>query len=418
MKYMPTNVPDDFKGMPGFIRRELLRLQQLFVSAWDGVRFLARGAAPDKLEDGAVVYADGTNWNPGSGAGLYLYKSSAWSYLGSASVALSAVTYTTTGTLTAAPIISLAQPAPAQIAGVVQTATGKWVSGLILDATNQQLTTISFTDIQGFVAAGNSPIINAVALTSVSWPALTHMIGSFGMQTDLPLMTALDLSALVYVSVNFTTGTFALLTTLTLTALQQVGGVFGLGTYAVLTTISCPALTMVGTNFQAGFAALCTTYSFPVLATVGGNFTPRTMAVLTTIAVNALTDIGGTFTPTAMAALTSFSITSLVRVGANVTSGTVIGFTSGTAALATLSIGSGLKQVGNGAGNVVLTSCALLQASVDALLVALAALDGTNGTTTFNNRTVTITGTSAAPSATGVTAKNTLIARGCTVTTN
>lgn len=58
----------------------------------------------------------------------------------------------------------------------------------------------------------------------------------------------------------------------------------------------------------------------------------------------------------------------------------------------------------------------LSQASVDHILVKLASLDGTNGTCFYGNRTVTVRG--AAPSATGLAAKATLIARGCTVTTS
>jgi len=67
---------------------------------------------------------------------------------------------------------------------------------------------------------------------------------------------------------------------------------------------------------------------------------------------------------------------------------------------------------------VALTGVAFDQTSVDNLLVALAALDGTNGTILYENHTVTITGTSSAPSATGLAAKTTLQNRGCTVTTN
>lgn len=62
------------------------------------------------------------------------------------------------------------------------------------------------------------------------------------------------------------------------------------------------------------------------------------------------------------------------------------------------------------------TTIGLSQASVDHILVKLAALDGTNGTTVYQNKTVTVRG--AAPSATGNAAKATLIARGCTVTTS
>jgi hypothetical protein len=119
-----------------------------------------------------------------------------------------------------------------------------------------------------------------------------------------------------------------------------------------------------------------------------------------------------------MAALTSISIPIIERIGTTTTSGSVIALTSGTAALTTFQLPSTLKQIGNGAGNVVITSAALNQASVDSILVQLAALDGTNGTTLFSTRTVTITGTSSTPSATGLAAKATLVARGCTVTTN
>jgi hypothetical protein len=38
--------------------------------------------APEKPREGMVVLADGTNWNPGSGAGFYGYYSGAWNKLG------------------------------------------------------------------------------------------------------------------------------------------------------------------------------------------------------------------------------------------------------------------------------------------------------------------------------------------------
>jgi hypothetical protein len=36
-------------------------------------------AAPSKPREGMIVRADGTNWNPGTGKGLYTYKNGAWS---------------------------------------------------------------------------------------------------------------------------------------------------------------------------------------------------------------------------------------------------------------------------------------------------------------------------------------------------
>lgn len=35
-------------------------------------------AAPVDVEEGWVAFADGTNWNPGAGAGLYEYNGGVW----------------------------------------------------------------------------------------------------------------------------------------------------------------------------------------------------------------------------------------------------------------------------------------------------------------------------------------------------
>ena len=37
---------------------------------------------PLKPKTGMIVYADGTNWNPGSGAGVYVYMGGVWALLG------------------------------------------------------------------------------------------------------------------------------------------------------------------------------------------------------------------------------------------------------------------------------------------------------------------------------------------------
>jgi hypothetical protein len=39
-------------------------------------------AEPSRLYDGLTVLADGTNWNPGSGQGVYTYYNSGWHKLG------------------------------------------------------------------------------------------------------------------------------------------------------------------------------------------------------------------------------------------------------------------------------------------------------------------------------------------------
>ena len=37
---------------------------------------------PDKPRDGMIILADGTDFNPGSGAGFYGYRAGAWRFLG------------------------------------------------------------------------------------------------------------------------------------------------------------------------------------------------------------------------------------------------------------------------------------------------------------------------------------------------
>jgi hypothetical protein len=37
--------------------------------------------APTKPREGMIVFADGTEWNPGAGKGVYTYLSGAWSKL-------------------------------------------------------------------------------------------------------------------------------------------------------------------------------------------------------------------------------------------------------------------------------------------------------------------------------------------------
>lgn len=47
--------------------------------------YLGQAEPPAELRrDGMLAYADGTNWNPGSGKGLYRYNSttSAWVFVG------------------------------------------------------------------------------------------------------------------------------------------------------------------------------------------------------------------------------------------------------------------------------------------------------------------------------------------------
>ena len=61
-----------------YLVRELTRISGEFQLIEDGMVVPIRGVAPTKPREGMLVMADGTGWNPGSGKGLYEYKSGAW----------------------------------------------------------------------------------------------------------------------------------------------------------------------------------------------------------------------------------------------------------------------------------------------------------------------------------------------------
>lgn len=81
INYQPGDPPADLAQLPRFVREELQRIKAMFDA-------LAAGhvdktyAPPAKPRDGDVRYADGTQWDPGSGTGFYFYNGSAWKFLG------------------------------------------------------------------------------------------------------------------------------------------------------------------------------------------------------------------------------------------------------------------------------------------------------------------------------------------------
>ncbi len=165
------------------------------------------------------------------------------------------------------------------------------------------------------------------------------------------------------------TATAPLLTTFTLPKLKYMAfGPFS-PTFAIITTLDVPSLAIVATSF-APVLALCTTFTVPSLANVG-----------TSVAMSA-------------ASLVTFSLPGLLNVGTT--------FQITAANMTTFSMNSGLLSIG---GNFTMTGMKLNQASVDGILVRLAALDGTGGTTAYSSHTINLSGgTSSAPSATGLAA--------------
>lgn len=77
MAYTPTPVPRE--GITNeYLFQELLRISNDLVLAEEGRQLPVRSVAPTKPREGMLIIADGTSWNPGSGAGHYEYKAGAW----------------------------------------------------------------------------------------------------------------------------------------------------------------------------------------------------------------------------------------------------------------------------------------------------------------------------------------------------
>lgn len=79
MPYYPTQMPpiSEVEDLRRYVQEEFLRIANQVVDVGE-VRFNVLYAAPPGPIAGMVVFADGTTWNPGSGRGLYEYRTSSW----------------------------------------------------------------------------------------------------------------------------------------------------------------------------------------------------------------------------------------------------------------------------------------------------------------------------------------------------
>ncbi len=77
MKYTPSR----FLTEP--YKREFGQVSEALKTPTVQAMFLAQlNTEPARYGDGMMVYADGTNWDPGSGEGVYCYYATGWNYLG------------------------------------------------------------------------------------------------------------------------------------------------------------------------------------------------------------------------------------------------------------------------------------------------------------------------------------------------
>lgn len=202
-----------------------------------------------------------------------------------------------------------------------------------------------------------------------------------------------------------------------------------------ITSFSAPNLIYVGGNMlgtSPNTLASLTSVSLPKLRISGSLFSNATINSLTTLDLSSLTS--GSVSPASMNGLISLSLPSLKYLNnlsiVSATSLTSIStpslvtstgvFTLNAPALTTWTLPT------LGTWKILLSSlaltCAFNQTTVNNILAALAYMDGTNNTTAYSGpgRTVTITGTSSAPTNLGSTTQSgsSFVGAGTTCTVN
>lgn len=80
--YAPQSLPEpsqiSTKNLCIYLLKELAAISGSIKALLEG-RTMVHSREPDKPRQGQMVYADGTNWDPGSGEGVYYYSAGgAW----------------------------------------------------------------------------------------------------------------------------------------------------------------------------------------------------------------------------------------------------------------------------------------------------------------------------------------------------
>jgi hypothetical protein len=127
MVYIPKIPPgfdnEELRRAMDYVREELQALSSSLVET-TSLELRTTNQAPLKPRNGMIVAADGTNWNPGAGAGTYIYQSGTWVKLGNASHTHVLTDITNAGSLAALNELPLADMADLATQRVIGRNTG------------------------------------------------------------------------------------------------------------------------------------------------------------------------------------------------------------------------------------------------------------------------------------------------------
>jgi len=74
MSYNPSQSQANIAWLEG----ELRRIAEAMARGSDTLRISSTAVSPTKPQEGEIRQADGVNWNPGRGAGMYVFRNGAW----------------------------------------------------------------------------------------------------------------------------------------------------------------------------------------------------------------------------------------------------------------------------------------------------------------------------------------------------
>jgi len=77
VRYEPGPLPENVEDLGGYVVSELKRLGDIILNQ-SLMKIDRIHIEPTKPRTGDVRYADGTDWNPGSGEGIYFYNGTSW----------------------------------------------------------------------------------------------------------------------------------------------------------------------------------------------------------------------------------------------------------------------------------------------------------------------------------------------------
>lgn len=170
--------------------------------------------------------------------------------------------------------------------------------------------------------------------------------------------------------------------------------------------VSVPNATFAVEEVEIAQNAVIESIDLSSLETVGTHFKIFSNATLNSLDIGNLTTVPELLISDSALVLLDLSSLETVTTGFNINT---------NASLTTITFGTFVEI----ATHVDLSANALNEVSVNAILAKLVALDGTGGTTLFENKFVHLNlGTNAPPGAAGLTSIATLEGRGCTVNVN